>query len=314
MAFSSFPGDDLRLLIDAKARNNAGNKDGFCYIGCDVERPKLMRPVKRTSTFRWFPEKDEDLKVGQQYLFNIIKPELEGIPHPHRANDVLVKYNSSCVQADPAADRSDFIELYDILEGQSHQTVKRVFGNLDQFNGEYFLEHSKCPSVGVYKCKKENLEIITVQGRRRCKITEEGTIVGNYMITAVDDGLLDVDSSEDVLVILGLTRPYAGSSHQYRKLRCYIIAVGFVTRSTNAHQQSQLMPDVQKTSGISDVRVLSPQPLGPPHVGTERTVKRKLETNYATEDKFGSRRFKTECFPACPINENHSLIANQYNQ
>lgn len=100
MAFSSFPGDDLRLLIVAKARNNAGNKDGFCYIGCDVERPKLMRPVKRTSTSRWFPEKDEDLKVGQQYLFNIIKPELEGIPHPHRANDLLVKYNSSCVPAD----------------------------------------------------------------------------------------------------------------------------------------------------------------------------------------------------------------------
>lgn len=151
----------------------------------------------------------------------------------------------------PAADRSDFIELYDILEGQSHQTVKRVFGNLDQFNGEYFLEHSKCPSVGVYiKCKKENLEIITVQGRRRCKITEEGTIVGNYMITAVDDGLLDVDSSEDVLVILGLTRPYAGSSHQHRKLRCYIIAVRFVTRSANANQQSQLTPHVQKTSGI----------------------------------------------------------------
>lgn len=201
-----------------------------------------------------------------------------------------MKHNSPCDQADPAADRSDVIELYDILEGQSHQTVKKVFGNMDQFNGKYFLENTKCPSVGVYKCKKENLEKVTELGKRRCKITEDGTIVYNYQITAVDDEPPDVDSNEDVFVILGLTRPYPGSSHQFTKLRCYIIVVGFVAKSTNAQQQSQLMPDGQNTNGISDVKVLSPQSLGP--LAIER--KRKLETNYATEDKFSSRRLKTE--------------------
>ena len=94
MVFSSFPGDGLRLLIAAKARNNSGNKDGFCYIGWDMERDRLIRPVLRKSSSRWFPGKDKDLKIGQQYLFNIIEPELEGISHPHRANDVWVKYNS----------------------------------------------------------------------------------------------------------------------------------------------------------------------------------------------------------------------------
>ena len=316
MAFSSFPGDDLcSVLIAAKARNNSGGRVGLCYIGCDTERHKLIRPVLRQSTSRWFPGKDEDLKVGERHLFNIVKPELEGISHPHRANDVWVKYNSSCVEADPVADRSDFIELYDILDGQSHETVKKVFGNLDDFNGKYFLEHTKCPSVGVYKCKRENLEIIiTEHGRRRCKITEEGVIIGNYMITAVDDEPPDIDSSEHLLVILGLARPSAGPSHQYKKLRCHILVVGFVTRLTNARQQSQLAPDVQNTSGISGVRILSPQSPGPVHAATERKVKRKLEADFATEDKFGSQRFKTEYFPACPIDENQSLIANQYNQ
>ena len=73
MAFSSFPGDGLRLLIAAKARNiNSGNKDGFCYIGWDMERDRLIRPVLRKSSSRWFPGKDKDLKIGQQYLFNIV--------------------------------------------------------------------------------------------------------------------------------------------------------------------------------------------------------------------------------------------------
>lgn len=306
MTFKSFPGDDLKLLIAAKARNNSGNRVGFCYIGCDMERHKLIRPVLRQSSSRWFPERDKDLKKGELHLFKIVKPELEGISHPHRANDVLVKYNRSCVQPDPAADHSDFIELYNILEGQSHETVKNVFGNLEDFNGQYFLEHTKCPSVGVYRCKKENLEIIiTEKGERRCKITEEGTIVGNYKITAVGDDPPDLDSSEDVLVILGLSRPYPGSSRQYEKLRCYIMVVGFVTKSTNPHQHSQLRHDIQSTSGIfSDVRVLSPQSQGPLHAATERNIKRKLEFNYAAEGKFGSQRFKRECFPACPIDEN----------
>ena len=61
-----------------------------------------------------------------------------------------------CDQAAKAADSSDVVDLYDILIEQSHQTVKEVFNNQRQFNGKYVLEHTKCPSVGVYKCKREN--------------------------------------------------------------------------------------------------------------------------------------------------------------
>lgn len=57
MAFNSLSGDYLRLLIVAKARN----QDGFCYIGWDMERHKLVRPVLRQSSSRWFPARDKDL-------------------------------------------------------------------------------------------------------------------------------------------------------------------------------------------------------------------------------------------------------------
>lgn len=292
MAYDLLPGDlYLRLIIVAKARMS----DGFCYIGWDMDRHKLVRPVLRKNSCRWLPGKDKDLNVGEKHLFEVRSPELDGISHPHRVNDMFVSYRKVWDQAAKAVDSldtSDLVDLYDILLQQSHQTVREVFNNPKQFNGEYVLEHSKCPSVGVYKCKRENLRITTgsdSKGERRCEITQDAPVqVYNYKITAVDDELPDVDSSEDVLVILGLTRPYKGSSHQFTKLRCFVIIVGFVTKSTNARQQKPLsLLYSQDTNDVSVSEVLSPQ-----FLGNDR--KRKLETNYAIEDKFISRRLKSE--------------------
>jgi len=68
------------------------------------------------------------------------------------------------------------------------------------------------------------------RGERRCEIIQDAPVqVFNYKITAVDDELPDVYSSEAVLVILGLKRPYKGSSHQFTKLRRFVITVGLVT-------------------------------------------------------------------------------------
>jgi len=95
------------------------------------------------------------------------------------------------------------------------------------------LELTKCPSVEVYKCKREKLRITMEndsRGERRCEIIQDAPVqVYNYKITAVDEELPDVDSSEDVLVILGLKRPYKGSSDQFTKLRRFVMTVGLVT-------------------------------------------------------------------------------------
>ena len=288
MACNLRPGDlYLRLMIVAKARMS----DEFCYIGWDMDRHKLVRPVLRKNPCRWLA-KDQDLNIGEKHLFTVRSPVLEGISHPHRADDIFVSYRKVCDQAAKAVDSSDLVDLYDILIEQSHQTVREVFNNPEQFNGKYVLEHSKCPSVGVYKCKREKLRITTgngSKGERRCEITQGAPDqVYNYRITAVDDELPDVDPSEDVLVILGLTRPYKGSSHQFTKLRCFVIIVGFVTRSRNSQQQSPLSVfDSQDVNDVSASEVLSPQ-----FLGNDR--KRKLETKYALEDKFISRRLKSE--------------------
>lgn len=191
----------ILLLIVAKAQVR---EDGLCYIGWDMDRHKLVRPVLRIRSFRWL-RKDPELHIGEQRLFKIKSLHLEGTPYPHRMDDVLVDYDEPYEQA---ADNSDVVELYDILIRLSHQTVKKVFDDMDPLHGKYFLEHTKCPSVGIYKCKREN--ITTEREERRCKITEDGLIVYNYKITAVDNELPDIDKNENVLVILGLARPSRG--------------------------------------------------------------------------------------------------------
>jgi len=72
-------------------------------------------------------------------------------------NDVFVSYKKPCDQSSKAVPDSADVDLYYILIKQSHQTVKEVYNNPKQFNGKCVLEHTKCPSVGVYKCKREKL-------------------------------------------------------------------------------------------------------------------------------------------------------------
>ena len=196
MVYSLLPSDSyLRLMIVAKARMS----DGLCYIGWNMDRHKLVRPALRKKSCRWLPAKNRDLNIWGKHLFNVRSSELEGISQPHRANYVFVSYKKHCDQAAKALDRSDVIDLYDILIEQSHQTVKEVFNNPKQFNGEYVLEHTKCPSVGVYKCKREKLRITTrndSRGERRCEITQDAPVqVYNCKITAVDDELPGIDTS-----------------------------------------------------------------------------------------------------------------------
>lgn len=111
----------------------------------------------------------------------------------------------------------------------SHETVKEVFGNMAPINGKNFLERSRCPSVGIYRCKRNNLSF-GVKGR--CQITKEGSVF-YFKITAVN-GLQAGDLNEDILLVLGLTRysvPFNLRSP------CFIIIAGILTSSRENTKQ-----------------------------------------------------------------------------
>ena len=210
----------LKLLIIVKAKRC----NGVCYIGLDIEQGKFIRPALRKSTSTWLP-KDPELQIGEEHLFEKSRDPLQ-ISHPHQQDNVFVSYLQ-------AAGDFHVGMLFDILVEFSHQTVKDVFGNMEDFNGEYFHEHTRCPSVGIYRCKRKNLNTLynTDQSQQRCEIIEDGRQKPfSFRITAINDELPAVADEEDVLVILGLAKPYRGSSCQYTRWRCYILVIGFVAR------------------------------------------------------------------------------------
>ena len=265
----------LKLLIIVKAKR----RNGLCYIGLDTDQRKLVRPMLRKNTSCWFISKDPDLQIGEEYLFERRDPLY--ISYPHQEDNIFVKY------IEPTGS-VDVEQLYDILIDYSHPTVKEVFGNRDEFNGEYFVEHTRCPSAGIYKCKRKNLNIPynADQHERKCEITEDGRKKPfSFRVTAVNDELPAVAFEDDVLVMLGLAKPYRGSSCQYNtKWRCYILVIGFVVRSTNIQQHSQSESqygcqlrqsdghEIVNTNGANlDAKACLP-----------KAKKRKLETDYVS--------------------------------
>ena len=113
---------------------------------------KFIRLALRKSTSPWLP-KDPDLQMGEEHLFEKSRDPLQ-ISHPHQQDNVLVSYLK-------VAGSFQVGMLFDNLVDLSHQTVKEVFGNMEDFNGEYFHEHTRCPSVGIYTCKRNETNFET---------------------------------------------------------------------------------------------------------------------------------------------------------
>ena len=137
---------NLLMIVKAKRRN------GVCYIGLDTQQGKFIRPALRKSTSTWL-SKDPDLQIGQEHLFEKSRDPLQ-ISHPHQQDNVLVSYLK-------VAGSFQVGMLFDNLVDLSHQTVKEVFGNMEDFNGEYFHEHTRCPPVGIYTCERKHLNTLS---------------------------------------------------------------------------------------------------------------------------------------------------------
>ena len=95
----------LKLLIVAKARIN----DGFCYIGWDLDRYKLARPILWLDNPRW-SSKDDKLRVGETHLFKVVShgtvKKVFGIMDP--INGKLFFERTQCPSDCPLIQRHQF--------------------------------------------------------------------------------------------------------------------------------------------------------------------------------------------------------------
>ena len=93
------------------------------------------------------------------------------------------------------------------------------------------------PVCWYLQMQKKTLDTLynTNQSEQRCKIMEDlRQKPFSFRITVINDEFPAVADEGYVLVILGLAKPYRGSSCQYTRWRCYILVKG-VCSSLAAH-------------------------------------------------------------------------------
>ncbi|XP_078368189.1 uncharacterized protein LOC144651980 [Oculina patagonica] len=216
-----FTEETLNLWIIVKTRMN----NGYCFIGLDMKDGGLVRPILRTATNQCcWRITDPVLDVGQQHCFQVYSRHLKEIPFPHKNNDVLVGYLGSI--------SSEEINIFDLLNAQSFDRVEDVFTGAHIKDGRYVIEGAVCPSAGVYRCIGKNLTLFDIKYRdgnikKRCKIIE-GNATFVLPITALQPYS---PTNKDVLVILGLARPFKGyTGQEYTPKRCAILVLGIIPR------------------------------------------------------------------------------------
>lgn len=224
-----FAPEQLNLLMIVKTKM----LNGYCFIGVEMEHGDLVRPILRTGTdmCRWAPT-DPELKVGQEYQFKLLSRYVEEIPYPHRKNDVHVQYLKHLPPPN--------LTLFDILVGHSHRSIEEVFRGGNIIEKKYINVDTNCPSVGIYKCSGEcvslNRSYEAGKPKTRCNI-KEGEVTFSFSYTSLADPC-DLINDEEVLLILGLTRPFKGSNGDFSPMRCYILVLGIIPQSTPTNQEA----------------------------------------------------------------------------
>lgn len=221
--------EKLQLRIIAKTYMNQGR----CYVGFDINTKTLWRPVKTTeensccwgTTIQVLETGMPELKINEVYEFTIIKRNPTDIPYPHHYNDVLVSSQFSEITP------SSFPgwNLFDEVVPCSFNTVSSVFCPGIIQEKKYIYEHTLCPSAGIYKCKSTQLQMYIVNNvKRRLKI-QDGNVQYDFPVTA--SYFKYPFGGEDVLVVLGLGRPFAGTFPiMFAPRRCYILVIGIITK------------------------------------------------------------------------------------
>ena len=206
----------VQLRIIAKTSMN----NGFCYIG--LYQNTLVRPIPRTTESECcWPNDHVQFKVGEFHNFQVLDSDPH-VAHPHKVNDVLVKHLGR-------AESPQDLNLFGVLRALSHERLMDVFGGIKLIDDRYVEEGSMCPSVGIYRCHRENISVRrNDKGKQRCEITDNGHVF-DFPINAVSGGER-IGNDGEVLLVLGMGRPLSGKEN-YNPRRCFVLVIGIVSET-----------------------------------------------------------------------------------
>lgn len=241
--------NSLSLLIVAKAKMN----HGLCYMGYEESTNKLVRPLYSAEKDKQCWPREDEFFVGESIVFKVICDAPEESLLPHSDVDVLVDSNEiiRIFLLEPASWSSP-VSMFGTLSKLSIHTVGNIFGNENILEDKYVKEGTACPSVGIYSCKGETVELFMYvdengKQKRRC-IIKEPSKVYDLAVTA-EDSYQQPKSDDSVLLLLGLGRPWPKPGQPEKERRCYIFVIGMITKpsDSNEPQVDQLAADLDTT-------------------------------------------------------------------
>ena len=220
--------DQNRQLVVVASTFMANNRE--CVIAWSEEENRLLRPVTNLERNSW---RFGTFYVGFHYQFGIVNLNPAQAIWPHKTEDTLVR-NDNPVQVD----RSRYTEnqMYNMLFNSSLETVAGVFAPGDIQEGKYIIEGMECPSVGILRCTLADINLFRKLNARnqlsmRCRIFNnfdfpvKAQNQNEYMRRFQEPAN---NAPPNILVLLGLGRPFAGDNNMFHPRRCYIMVIGVI--------------------------------------------------------------------------------------
>ncbi len=218
----------------------------FCIAGFDVHAAKMVRPLRPRGVHWIFDEFQDPYFPGQ--LVNV-KPA--GTPHgvfPHSNEDLPLQSGMRVL------DTLSEPELFAAMNGTWAESIVKLFGCAPVEN-RYFPEGARCPSIGSIRVPRRGILFQSSSANRlRLRLEDSDRIVYSLPVTCDRlRGLFDPDGGthgvhaangwldkmapiEPIIVRLGLTRGYAGTSGEFDPKRCYLQVNGLLSRVQLAYE------------------------------------------------------------------------------
>lgn len=210
-------GDRVELIIVASTFMDG---DFECVMAWEKEDKKLLRPVtEKQNSWRL-----GTFTLGRTYEF-VIGDSTSKSAWPHKHEDIVVDKSPS-----PRHVQLHEPEMYKRLVPSAWTFVTDIFPPDKIKENRYIEECTKCPSVGILRCKVTDIKILEDDSKYRCKIFSEF----NFPVTAQNRASLITDLADcapenSLLVLLGLARPFAGTGeNNFNPRRCYIMVIGII--------------------------------------------------------------------------------------
>ena len=235
--------EQLELIIVASTFMDQG-QIFECAMAWNKQENRLLRPVTNFKTNSW---KLGTFTVGLTYEF-VIRNRNPESDKPHKSEDILVE--ESHILRDGQLNET---AMYEMLESSSKNSVTEIFPADAVKQNKYIEELTDCPSAGILRCKVGDIQLYMDYAKsepNRCEIFQDYCFpVKAKNRESLKAGLENCRPEDDLLVLLGLARPFAGTEeNKFNPRRCYIIVIGIIrAKEENTGQRRKQTKANQKT-------------------------------------------------------------------